>query len=133
MNGAGGTPAYWSVPPPHERHHGLAIGLAILLGVIGVAIFLSILFHPTMIRPTPFGTFGWIWALFWLLVFFLFVSWMVRISVWGVWGGYYGGRHSGRHWRWDPAAQIVRERFARGEITREQYEQMMRDLSAHAP
>ena len=34
-------------------------------------------------------------------------------------------------WRYDGASQILRERYAKGEITKEQFDQMMRDLEGH--
>src|SRR5574341_1450171 len=38
-----------------------------------------------------------------------------------------------RYWRYgDDAYYILRERYARGEITKEQFEQMMRDLQQHS-
>ena len=59
--------------------------------------------------------FGW--------VLFIFVGFFVlRFFSWGWWGGpgwYYGE---------DSAAQVLRERFARGEITQAQFEQMRKDL-----
>ncbi|TLZ90987.1 MAG: hypothetical protein E6J98_08035 [Methanobacteriota archaeon] len=50
---------------------------------------------------------------------------------WGGWGGGWGGY--GRHyWRYgDDAHAILRSRYARGEITGEQFEQMMGDLEQH--
>jgi uncharacterized membrane protein len=48
---------------------------------------------------------------------------VLRFFFWGWWGGgrgwYYGG---------DSAMQVLRERFARGEITQAQFEQMRKDL-----
>ena len=46
-----------------------------------------------------------------------------RRGGWGWRGGY------GWHGRADEAFHILRERYARGEITKDQYEAMMRDLS----
>jgi len=71
----------------------------------------------------PFG-FGWIFFLFFL--FFWGFRW------WGGWGWY--GRPYGRpYWRYqDDAHAILRTRYARGEITKDQFEQMMRDLEQHA-
>ncbi len=72
----------------------------------------------------PFFGFGWVF----FLLFFLFF-WGMRW--WGGWSGGWGGY--GRHyWRYgDDAHAILRSRYARGEITREQFEQMMGDLEQH--
>jgi putative membrane protein len=39
-----------------------------------------------------------------------------------------GGYYSYRHRQSADAASIVRERYAKGEITKEQFDQVMRDL-----
>lgn len=67
-----------------------------------------------------FGWWGLVMLIFW--VFFiigivLLVAWVVRQLAAGAGGG---GRSR--------ALEILQERYARGEITREQYEQMRRDL-----
>ncbi len=71
----------------------------------------------------PWGG-GWWWGLimmiFWLLVLVgivLLVVWLVRQVT----------RHEPRSGA-SRALEILQERYARGEITREQYEQMRRDL-----
>jgi uncharacterized membrane protein len=68
--------------------------------------------------PFPFFPFG-----FWLIpvfsIFFFFVG------KWYLWGWWY------RPWYWlgyDDPKVILRERYARGEITREQFNQMISDL-----
>ena len=71
----------------------------------------------------PFS-FGWGWGIF--LIFIIF--WMVRWFVWP-----WGGRYSRRYWRYgDEAYNILRQRYAKGEVTKEQFEQMMRDLEQHS-
>ena len=68
----------------------------------------------------PFFPFG-----FWWIFFLFFIFWGFRW--WAGWGWY--GRP---YWRYhDDAHAILRSRYARGEITREQFEQMMRDLEQH--
>jgi len=69
----------------------------------------------------PFG-FGW----FFILLFFL-LFWGFRW--WGGWAWH--GRHA---WPYpgDGAKGILRERYARGEIGKDQFDQMMRDLEQHA-
>jgi len=70
----------------------------------------------------PFFGFGFGWIFF--LLFFLFF-WGFR---WWGWGWY--GRP---YWRYhDDAHAILRTRYARGEITKDQFDQMMRDLEPHA-
>ena len=67
----------------------------------------------------PFGFFGFFW------IFAVF--WFIRWAFWP-WRGY-GPRRS---WRYgDQAYYILRERYARGEITKEQFDQMTRDLQQH--
>src|SRR5437867_1298543 len=66
-----------------------------------------------------------------IFVFFLFFLFRGLFWGWGGWGwrGYsmYGGYHDG-------AAEILRRRYASGEITKDQFDQMMRDIEqSHAP
>ena len=71
----------------------------------------------------PFFGFGWIF----FLLFFLFF-WGIRW--WGGWG--WGWRGYGPYgWHHEDAHQILRARYARGEITKDQFEQMTRDLEQH--
>jgi putative membrane protein len=73
-------------------------------------------YYPYFFFPFPlFFIFG-IFAFFWI------VRWLVF-----PWRGGWGYR--GRYWRYqDQSYYIIRERYAKGEITKEQFEQMMRDL-----
>jgi putative membrane protein len=66
----------------------------------------------------PFGWFFFIPIFF--LIFFAFR--------WFFWGGWWWSRGSQYRWGHDAAFEILRERFASGEITKEQYEQMRKDL-----
>mgnify|MGYP006266506571 CR=1 FL=1 len=72
----------------------------------------------------PWG-FGWIWVFFGFFVFFGLMRW---IFWWpGRWG-YYRHYGYGNYGRENEAYHILRERYARGEITKDQYDVMMRDL-----
>ena len=107
------------------------IGILAVLTLVGVSIA-TYLYHfatsttvPTMPLPR-FFPFGWLWGLFFIFIAF----WLVRLLFlpWR-WGWHYGRRY----WRYgDSAYYILRERYARGEITREQFEEMMRDLQQHS-
>ncbi len=74
----------------------------------------------------PWG-FGWLWALFGFFLFFGLLRW--AFFPWH-WGGHYRRYGYGSFGRENEAYQILRERYARGEITKDQYEAMMRDLSS---
>ena len=95
----------------------LILGLVVLWGVAvitGLAVF------------SPWSHPGWFFFPFGLL-FFLFFLWIVfRVAWWGAgWG--WGHRRWYGYGGYD-SREIVRARYARGEITREQYNQMIHDL-----
>jgi putative membrane protein len=98
-------------------------GIIGLIVIIGVSIVLSLYFGP---RPTgafysPFFPlhFGWLGGIFLIFIIFLVVRWLF----WP-WRSYYSSPHQQRV----DAASIVKERYAKGEITKEQFEQIMCDL-----
>ena len=76
-------------------------------------------FHYFVYRPF-FFPFGFLFGLFVLFIIFGALRWM--FWPWG-WG------YRRRRWRYgDESYHILRERYARGEITKEQYDQIMQDL-----
>jgi putative membrane protein len=94
----------------------LGWGIIGIISVIGVSIVLSIYFGA---RPHGLGfpfSFGWLGGIF--LIFIVF--WLAR---WFFWPrrGYYSHQHRN-------AESILKERYAKGEITRDQFEQMMSDV-----
>ncbi|MDQ3836297.1 MAG: SHOCT domain-containing protein [Thermoproteota archaeon] len=106
-------------------------GIVGLIVIIGISIALSFYFAP---RPLgafhypfffPFH-FGWLGAIFIIFIVALIARWFF----WPWRGGRVGGEgyYSYPQQQRQDAASIVRERYAKGEITREQFEQMMRDL-----
>lgn len=111
----------------------IRISLAVLMVLIGVAIVIAVLRGGPGVStsgsyPYPmmfaFGAWGWIWMVIsglvglsiLLIILGLFIRW-VR----------YGFGYGGREYR------ILRQRYARGEITKEQYDQMLKDLQAGRP
>jgi putative membrane protein len=70
----------------------------------------------------PWAPFGW----FLLIPLFFVAFFALRFFLWGWWGPW-GGR--GSYYRGDSAMQALRERFARGEITKDQFDQMRKDLA----
>jgi uncharacterized membrane protein len=63
--------------------------------------------------------FGW----FFFIPLFFVAFFALRFFWWGAWGGY------GWYYHEDSAMHVLRERFARGEITKEQFEQTRKDLA----
>lgn len=104
-------------------------GIIGLIAVIGLSIALSLYFASW--RPGGFAYpfffpfhFGWLGAIFLIFIVFLVARWF--FWPWRGRGG--GGYYSYPHQQRVDAASIVRERYAKGEITKEQFEQMLRDL-----
>jgi uncharacterized membrane protein len=67
-----------------------------------------------------FFPFGFLFGIFAIFIIF-------GILRWAFWG--WGWGYRGRYWRHrDESYYILRRRYAKGEITKEQFDQMMRDL-----
>ena len=93
--------------------------VGIFLGIIAIIVTANLVFRPVGYYPSyPFG-FGWIWVPFALFFLFFAFRWFFWPWGWGYRSGY---------WTGDDAYYILKERLAKGEITREQFEQMSRDL-----
>jgi len=102
----------------------VAIG-AVVVALGALLLFLS--FDPGAfgLEHSPLFPFGGgflgIFLLLWGLLLFVRIAWWTsRRPYYGPPGG--GGR------RFDPAIMAARQRYARGEITREQFEQIVTDL-----
>jgi putative membrane protein len=109
----------------------VAWGVFGLIVLIGVSIIVSLLFFglrtsgifypffPAFFFPFHFG---WLGAIFIIFVVFLMTRW-----IFFPWRN--GNLSSSRSQNHDNGAQyILKERYAKGEITTEQFEQMMLDL-----
>jgi uncharacterized membrane protein len=123
------TGAY--APPPPRRVHWLPIVIAAIF--VGIAVlFLLILAYPGAFgisAPTEsprFGFFGF-FGFFFILIIAFFI---VRVAFWGTRTSRYGGQGRYRSGGYGPnrPMMVARMRYARGEITREQYDQIMQDL-----
>jgi putative membrane protein len=105
------------------------IGFLVIIGLVLAASLVAYAFRgPGGFFFFPFG-FGWAF-------FFLFFLFFWGMRWWGGWGWgwrWYGRPYGGPYgWHQDDAHQILRARYARGEITKDQFEQMMRDLEQHS-
>jgi putative membrane protein len=107
------------------------IGLGVMFVLFGVSAAVGVFYRgPASATSSPatypydfpwWGFIGLFFAFFWI------VPWIFGAGWWGGRGGY---RYR-RWYRYDDAYQILRERYAKGEVTKEQFEQMMRDLQHH--
>ena len=86
--------------------------------------------YPYMPMAPYYGypTFGW-WFFFPFGFFFiLFIIFLVSRLVFWPWGW---GWRRGYWYHYGDAHEILRQRYARGEIKKDQYDQMSRDLEQH--
>jgi len=93
-----------------------------LASFVVVAVGASLYWHAT--APQAYGWWQWApfgWFFFIPLFFVAFFA--LRFFWWGPWGGRGWYHHE------DSAMLVLRERFARGEVTKEQFEQMRKDLA----
>lgn len=95
-------------------------GIVGLIVVIGVSIALSAFTSGGRGGFFPFH-FGWLGGIFLILVVFWIARWF--FWPWGRWGHRPYWQNAD-----DEARNILRARYARGEITKEQYDAMMHDL-----
>jgi uncharacterized membrane protein len=128
---------------PSERSTGPNIyrGLAALLALICIAVVIGVvdllLQGQVPSLSAAISAWSWVFNVVLILLVIVIVVWIVRLVYMGVGVEPHAGLHerrlrrreySGRVSDRDPAIEIARERFARGEITQEQYEQTLRNL-----
>jgi len=119
--------------PPPRRTYWVPIIIGVLFALVAVVILL-ILFFPTAFgfsapsEPYRYGV-GGLFVVFFVVIVLFFI---VRVAFWSTRASRYaqrsrGGGPGGEYGPNRPA-MIARMRYARGEITREQYDQIMQDL-----
>jgi len=74
------------------------------------------------------GIIGILIGLFFLFIFVWIIVWLARSIMWISRGYRYSSRNRWMWWDHDDALEILRERYARGEVTKEQYDKMREDL-----
>lgn len=116
--------------PSRTRWLPLVVGLVF---VAAASLILLVLLYPASFGLAPssyrFGLFGGVFVFFFILIVAFFI---VRVLFWTTRASRYGRRYGpGSPGGFGPnrPAMIARMRYARGEITREQYDQIMQDLS----
>jgi len=121
--------------PPPRRVHWFPIIIGVVLAGVALVLLLVLLYPSAFgysypAYPYRFG-FGGIFIAFFILIVIFFVVrvafWSTRASRYNRRYGSYGGGPGGDYGANRPA-MVARMRYARGEITREQYDQIMKDL-----
>ncbi len=117
----------------YERpHRGMRFGwLLVCLILLAILAFVIALTVRVLSRPPTTYYYGGRFLFFFpfgILLFFL-IAFIIARLIFRPWRG----RYRREYWRHhSEAAEIVKARYARGEITKEQFDQMMRDLEQHA-
>ena len=121
--------------PPPRRVHWLPIIIGVVLAGVALVLLLVLLYPSAFgvsypASPYRFGFGGIFIAFFTLLVIFF----VVRVAFWSTRTSRYNRRYGGNgggpggNYGANRPAMVARMRYARGEITREQYDQIMKDL-----
>jgi len=136
MSGSGPyyRPQGLAYSPPPRRTHWLPVIIGAILAGVAVVLLLVLLYPGLFGVSAPSGgyryyPFGGFFIAFFILIIVFFI---VRVAFWstraGRYGRRYGGGGQGDYSGVNRPVAIARMRYARGEITREQYEQIMKDL-----
>jgi len=111
------------------------IGLVVLFILIGIAAVIGAIINPhSMINYTggwvriASGVIGTLIGLFFLFIFIWIIVWFARSIGWMSRSYRYSSRNRWTWWDHDDALKILRERYAGGEVTKEQYDKTKEDL-----
>ncbi len=118
-------------PPPRPAWVWGILVASIVLVAVGVGLFLWQLGLASGSRVAPHPFWGFFGGFLLLLLILWLAFFVLRVAFWSQRHRYrrYGGGPGGGYGpHRDPARMIARERYARGEITREQLDQILTDL-----
>jgi len=111
------------------------IGLVVMFILIGITAVIGAILNPHYMINFAGGWVGIAWGavgtligLFFLFIFIWIIVWFARSIGWMSRSYRYSSRNRWTWWGHDDALEILRERYARGEITKEQYDKMREDL-----
>jgi putative membrane protein len=127
-------------PPPVRRVRWGILVVGIIFVALATLVLLVVLYPSWFGLGSStyprFGLFGGAFLLFFLLIVGFFIVrvafWSTRASRYGGGGGGYGRYGGGPGMGANRPLYVARMRYARGEITKEQYDQIVQDLG-HRP
>lgn len=113
----------------HRGHPGLIILFGLIAFVAVILVFFALAYY---FAPAPLHGYYFFWPVFpfGFVIFFLALFLIFGVFRWAFWS--WGWRRGGYGGYYADPKQILKRRYARGEITKEQFDQMMRDLDEHA-
>ncbi|MGD0257777.1 MAG: SHOCT domain-containing protein [Thermoplasmata archaeon] len=106
--------------------------VAVIVVIVAIVLLLLFLDSGGYFGSTPSGRPGGIfyYGFFPIFLVLLLVLFLVRMVFWSrMWGARQGYSRPYRGQFRDPAVMTARQRYARGEISREQYDQLMTELT----
>ncbi len=141
---AGPIPESYGPSGGPDPRRWLYVGLAALFVLIGVSVVLNVAVALWQNHPLSWSVnvqpWNWLLGVIGVLLAIWIVVWILRILLWGVMGAHYDRpwRHHRHRWYYyhggpygiDPAVEIARERYARGELTKEQLDQILSHLGS---
>jgi uncharacterized membrane protein len=90
----------------------IAIFLAAIIALLVIAFVFSLV--TGSIFMAMFG-FPWLWGILWIVLLVWFITWLFRGPRW-------------HRYRYASPSEILKARYASGEITKKQYTEMMKDI-----
>ncbi len=112
---------------------GFVIGALVVVALLAVFAG-SFFFYGPMTGMYGYYPHSFFFFPFGFLIFFFVIFFVARGLFWG-WGWGWRGGYSRGYWHnrgyYGDATEILKQRYAKGEITKDQFDQMMRDLQAH--
>lgn len=100
--------------------------LALLAFVVVPILFLAFFVH-ALVWTGPYFAYPFFFFPLGFFVFLIVAFVVFRLIFWG-WGWGWRGGYGHGGWGYGNAKEILRRRYARGEITKEQFDQMRKDL-----
>ena len=121
-------------PPPTSRAHWLPIILGVVFAGVAAVLLLVLLFPAGFGLSSPPSPYRYGLGGFFLVFFVLIVAFfIVRVAFWSTRTSRYGRRYgrggaNGPYYGANRPVMVARMRYARGEISKEQFDQIMKDL-----